>query len=169
MLEGHGYSNVKADKGFMRELKSLDKRLDCFFNAEDEIFVITYERPFGDPVPIAKCAGRDKDTGIFRRPDRRDIEFVASGDLSKKDINSKLAESSYYMEKYREKRRETVRDEIRQRTIEDRRSLMSRFQRAAGSGKANADFSKKSFQKLDIGRKIVSGYGNKPTDVFSNE
>lgn len=168
MLDGHGYSNVKPDKSFMKDLKLLDRRLDCFFNSEDEIFVITFQRPFGDPVPIAKCAGRDPQSGEFRRPDRRDIEFVASGDLSRKKLTDKLAETAYYMEQHRAMRRKKTREDVRLRTIDERRTLMPRFERAYGHGKANATFRIKSFQKLDFGKKLIHT-GDKPSNVFSNE
>lgn len=157
-LSGRNYSFVKPPRGFMRDLKRLDRRLGCFFNAEDEVFVITYLRPQGDPVPIAKCAGRQED-GSFRYPDSRDLEFVASGDLERESIHSRLDKAAYYMEKYREKKREEARENIRNLTKDDKIQLKNAMARIADGGKHNSAFRVRSRQVPKFGQRLISSPG----------
>ena len=165
MLEGRGYSFIKPDRSFMRELRSLDKRLGCFFNPDDEVFVVTYQRASGDPVPIAKCAGRQED-GSFRQPDMRDIGFVASGDRARVSVQEHLNIVANYMEDYRAKKRASARENIRNLTKDDKIQLKNAAARVADGGKHNSDFRVRSKQAPKFGRKLISSPGT-VSDTFS--
>lgn len=164
-LEGRGYSFVKPDRSFMKDLKALDNKLDCFFNPEDEIFVITYKRASGDPVPIAKAGGRQPD-GSFRQPNSEDIGFVASGDRAKVGLEEHLRKVADHMVEVRRKKREESRELIRNLTKDDKIQLKNAAARVADGGKHNSDFRVRSRQAPAFGRRLVSSKGT-VSNVFS--
>lgn len=164
-LDGRGHSFVNVDRSFMKDLKALDKKLDCFFNPEDEVFVITYKRATGDPVPIAKCAGREPD-GSFRQPDQRDIGFVHSGDRSRVSLDQHLNQVAEYMASFREKKRKDAKENIRNMTKDDKIQLKNAAARVADGGKHNSDFRVRSKQAPAFGRRLVSSPGT-ISNVFS--
>jgi hypothetical protein len=131
---------IDPDRAFLKKLHRVDKRLGCFFNERIEKFIITYQRATGEPVPIAKVAGRDEETGVFRQPNDVDLEFVRSGDMTNTRIKDRLMRVSDYMERERELDRKRSREYFRDQTKDDKIQLMQRFSKAAGVGKCNSAF-----------------------------
>jgi hypothetical protein len=78
--------------------------------------------------------------GEFRQPDKRDLDFLSSGDLTREDMKTKLQRSALYMEKMREKKRKDAQDNIRNATKDDKIQLTNAFSRIAGSRKGNSAF-----------------------------
>ena len=123
------------DRAFMRKLKALDKRLGCKFNGEH--FVITYQRATGEPVNIWKVVDND---GTYRQPDRRDLECIQMSDIEKESPRDKFNRTTAYMAKTREDQKRRAKEEIRDRTKDDRRQLMQGFSKLYGGGKGNSAF-----------------------------
>lgn len=123
---------------FLQELKRLDRNLGCKYESGHEHFVITYDRPHGGSVPILLIEGEE---GEFRYPNMRDIRTLQLSDTHRTPIKEQMQKKAAYMEETRRKQREKSRDEIRQRTIEDRRILMPRYAKLANvGGKHNSTF-----------------------------
>lgn len=132
--------DVRPDWSFMRQLKTLDKRLGCRFNGTH--FVITCEtKRFGE-VNIWKVVDEG---GGFRQPDQRELDMLRQADIEKQSPNEKFNLITAYMEQYQEKKRNEAREEIRNRTIDDRRQLIKAFHPLLGIGKANS-----AFRRIDV-------------------
>jgi len=81
----------KPDRIFMKDLKVLDKRLGCKYETSHGHFIVDYKRAQGQPVPIFLVKG---DKGEFRQPDKRDLDFLHSGDLTREDMETKIQKSA---------------------------------------------------------------------------
>jgi len=127
-----------VNRSFLKDLKLMDKRLNCFFHPETEKFIVTYERAMGAPVPIATLAGVENK--LFRQPYSRDLEFIKSGDLSNTTIDEKMKKVSAHMEFEREKQRERSHNEFRDRIKDDKRQLQSAYEKVRDGGKHNSAF-----------------------------
>jgi len=127
----------RPDRVFVKNLKTLDKRLGCKYVPDHGHFVVDYERAYGGRVPIFMVKG---DKGEFRQPDKRDLDFLKSGDLNNEDMKTKIQKSALYMEKAREKQQKDARDNIRGATKDDKIQLARAFGRLAGGGKNNSAF-----------------------------
>jgi len=125
------------DRTFMNSLGALDKRLGCKFERAHGHFVVNYQRSYGQPVPIFMVEGK---RGEFRHPDKRDLDFLSSGDLARENMKTKLQRSALYMEKVREKKKKDAHDNIRNATKDDRIQLTNAFGKIAGGGKGNSAF-----------------------------
>ncbi len=136
----------KPDRVFMRELKLLDNRLGVKFNGSN--FVITYDRGHGDPVNI-HCVKTDD--GGFRQPDKRDIDFVASGDLSRDSVRYKLQGVSKYFADFQEKERRKRKELIRDLTKDGKYQLRNAVDRVNNEGKRNS-----TFRRINLKPKGVS-------------
>ena len=121
----------------MKDLKVLDKRLGCKYETSHGHFVVDYKRAQGQPVPIFMVKG---DKGEFRHPDRRDLDFLHSGDLTREDMDTKIQKSALYMEKVRENKQKEAQDNIRNATKDDKIQLTKAFGKIAGGGKNNSTF-----------------------------
>lgn len=119
----------------MTELKNLDKNLDCKFNGK--FFVITYQRPYGDPVNLYAIKGPDNS---FRQPGQKDIEIIAASNIERESPEEKFQRISQYMEDVRIKQKCKVRENIRDMTKDDKIQLKNRFEKLTGAGKANSTF-----------------------------
>ncbi len=124
-----------VDRSFLKDLKSMDKRLGIKFNGNN--FIVTYERPCGDPANI-HCV-RDADGG-FRQPDQRDLSFIRSGDMENDRLKDKLNRMAAASEAIRERERAKVKDEIRAMTKDGKIQLRNAFSRATNDGKFNSAF-----------------------------
>ena len=127
----------QPDRTFMNDLGALDKRLGCKFDHTHGHFVVDYKRATGQPVPVFMVKG---DKGEFRHPDKRDLDFLQSGDLTKEDMKTKLQKSALYMDNVREKKKKDAHDNFRDATKDDKIQLTNAFGRLAGGGKNNATF-----------------------------
>ena len=127
----------QPDRAFMIRLKRLDGRLGCKFDGTHGHFVVNYRRASGHPVPIFAVMN---DEGGFRQPDKRDLDFLSSGDLEREDMETKLQKSALYMERVREKSRKDAHDAFRDATKDDKIQLMNSFGRLGGGGKGNSAF-----------------------------
>jgi hypothetical protein len=121
----------------MRKLRELDPNLGCKFVPSHEHFVITYRRPVGQPVNVWLI---QNDSGGFRQPDDRDIRKLQESDIHKVPMKDRLREAAQYMERDREYQRRKRKEEIRDRTKDDRIQLMraaAKFDSAAGCNKTH--------------------------------
>jgi hypothetical protein len=137
-------SMVIPDRSFMRDLNNLDKRLDCYFEADHGHFVITYDRGYGKPLPLFAV---QTDDGEFRQPDRRDMEILHLGDRSipGQSVREHLNHVTNYMADYRAKMKTKGRTLFKEITIDDRRQLMNAFGKLWGGGKFNS-----AFRRVDV-------------------
>ena len=123
--------DVRADRGFLRELRLIDKRLSIKFNGSN--FVITYDRGHGDPVNILRIKQED---GSFRQPDRRDLELLKQGDLaSGESMDTRLRKLAYASYEIRETLKRKHRENIRNMTKDDKNYMMNKIGRLTGQGK----------------------------------
>lgn len=126
----------ECNSSFLKDLKSLDKKLSTKFNGEH--WVVTYERPYGEPVNVYRVKG---DNGGYRQPDNRDLAVIKGGDLAEGDKPEiRLKKLAYMSEKMREEARRKSREEIRAMTREDRRYLAQHMGQITNQGKCNSAF-----------------------------
>jgi hypothetical protein len=118
---------------FLKDLKLMDKNLGIFFNGNH--FVITYRRPSGEPANIHRVKTED---GQFRYPDRRDLEFVKSGDLTSEGMESRLKKLASYSERIRERAKADAHDNIKAMTRDSRIQLANAAVRLTNQGKGNS-------------------------------
>ena len=128
---------ITPERGFVKNLKALDKRLDCVFRPEHEHFVIRYDRGYGEPVNL-HCVKADD--GGFRQPDMRDLKIIYDGDMTNKKPEVELARRAYELFSMRDRDKEKAHDNIRHMTKLDKIQLMNAFQKAHGLGKNKAAF-----------------------------
>ncbi len=121
---------------FMRLLKSLDRRLDCYYEVDWERFVVTWQRAHGTPIPLFQVKTAD---GGFRQPDVRDIMYLKQWDMEEMSPNMRLNRVTSYMEEIRKFTERKRREDIRGWTKDDRIQLMQVFGRLYG-GKSNSAF-----------------------------
>lgn len=124
------------DRVFMQDLKRLDPRLGCHYEAGHHHFVITYKRAVGGSVPILLI--KDDNDG-FRQPDKRDLIKLFESDTHRVDAKAQIKHAADYMEKSRETERKKTRDDIRNMTKDDKLQLAPRMARLTG-GKFNSTF-----------------------------
>ncbi len=136
-------SMVIPDRSFMNDLKRLDKRLDCYFEADHGHFVVTYQRDIGTTehsvIPLFVI---QDDEGEFRQPDQRDMLLLHLGDrhIEGQSVRDHLNHVTNYMADYRVKIRKQGKDMIRDITKDDKNQLMSAFAKLWGGGKFNSMF-----------------------------
>ena len=126
-----------VNPSFMKDLKSMDSKLDCVWNPDGKKFVVTYERAIGGSVPIATLAGVEN--GSFRQPNPRDLEFIKSGDMSNDTVKARMNRTAAYMEDVRESQKKKASDEIRDMTKDSKIQLTQGAVKVAG-GKGNSAF-----------------------------
>ena len=126
-----------ADRNFIKDLKLIDKDLNCKYSNRIGLFKITYKRPVGGEIPIFWIEEEDES---FRFPDRRDIARVWRSDSNRDSVRQSLNGASYKLKKMEEVKKQDQREEARARTREDRRILSQKFNKLAGSGKGNSTF-----------------------------
>jgi hypothetical protein len=123
------------DRSFMRDLKSMDRRLNVKFNGSN--FVITYDRGHGEPVNLS-CVKADD--GSFRQPDRRDLEFLLAGDMERINPKEHLARVAEYMDTVRKRDKVKAKELIRDCTRDDKIQLMRAMSQLYNCGKNNSAF-----------------------------
>lgn len=128
---------IKPERGFMKNLKNLDRRLDCVFRPEHGHFVIRYDRGYGEPVNLHMVK---RDDGGFRQPDMRDLKVIYDGDMTNKKPEVEIAKRAYELLSVREQSMKQSKENIRLMTKDDRIQLMNAFQKAHGVGKNKAAF-----------------------------
>jgi hypothetical protein len=121
----------------MQRLREISKDLGCRYDTGHEHFVITHRRAVGEPVPIMLV---ENEIGGFRWPDQRDINKILEGDTHRVPIKDRMVALAKYMEEDRARKRKAVKDEIRDRTKDDKIQLTRAFARAANVSKANSEF-----------------------------
>ena len=124
-----------VERGFMKNLKNLDRRLGVKFNGDN--FVITYDRGYGEPVNLHMVK---RDDGGFRQPDMRDMKVIYDGDMTNKKPELELAKRAYELLSVREESKRKSKEAFRDMTKDDRIQLMNAFQKAHGVGKNKAAF-----------------------------
>lgn len=126
----------ECDRSFLRDLKTLDRRLGTKFNGEH--FVVTYDRGYGEPVNVYRVKADD---GGFRQPDRRDMEIIRGGDLGNGDsAEVRLKKLAYSSEQMRKKMRENARTEIRDALRDSKNQVRRWTVDRANAGKGNAEY-----------------------------
>lgn len=128
---------ITPERGFMKNLKNLDRRLDCVFRPEHGHFVLTYQRPYGEPVNLHLVK---RDDGGFRQPDMRDLKVIYDGDMTNKKPEIEIAKRAYELLSVRDESMKKSKENIRLMTRDDRIQLMNAFQKAHGVGKNKAAF-----------------------------
>lgn len=97
------HGDKPSQGSFYKELKLLDNKLDCYLShalhTEDPLFVITYERPKGDPVVIYVI--HDGNLG-FRQPSIIDLETLQKADQTKIPLNEQLDKQADLMDKVKQ-------------------------------------------------------------------
>lgn len=126
-----------ADQTFVKELKAIDRRLDCTFDNKIGKFKITYPQVIGDRVPVMWVETEQKG---FRFPDRRDIANLWRSDTHRDQVRQALNMASYTLEKMNEEKKRKQREEIKDRTKDDKIQLANKFSRLEGAGKNNSAF-----------------------------
>jgi len=123
-----------VDRSFVKDLKSLDKRLSAVFNGSHVI--IKYDRGHGEPVNILRVMGEG---GSFRQPDKRDLMVIKGGDLAQgPKMELRLKEAAYRSEKQHERDKRRAADNIRDMTKDGARYLGERIGRLTNQGKCNS-------------------------------
>jgi len=125
---------------FYRELKALDKRLDCYLNytiqrrrnLKTPLWCITYNRSHKEPIILRVI--HDGNYG-YRYPNKTDLEWLGDRDMCKDDVKSRIDHTAYIMEQARELQEKKANDEIRDMTKDGRYQLMYHMGKAGGSGK----------------------------------
>lgn len=128
---------IKPERGFLRSLKNLDRRLDCVFRPEHEHFVITYDRGYGEPVNLHLVK---TDDGGFRQPDNRDLKIIYDGDNSNRNPRLELEKKAQYMYEVRERDKQKSKELIRDLTKDNKIQLRNVYDKAHGVGKKKAAF-----------------------------
>lgn len=123
------------DRSFMRDLKSMDRRLDLKWNGQ--FFVVTYDRGYGSPVNISAVKNED---GTWRQPDRRDLDFILSGDLERTRPQDHLARVAQYMDAVRARDKEKAKDLIKHCTTDGKIQLMRAMSQLYNVGKCNSAY-----------------------------
>ena len=143
---------------FMKELKLLDPRLDCYLEEElakkrgiTPLYVITYDRPFRGPIIIHVI--HDGNFG-YKEPDKRDLDFLAEGDCEKQSLKSQLDAKCRYFEEVRKKKEMDFEDNIHHLTRENKTQLLKLYNNSHGSGKG-AHHVRKVEPKNDKGYRVV--------------
>ena len=133
-LKGEGMP--APERGFLRDLKNLDKRLGVKFN--DQHFVVTYDRGHGEPVNILRVMGEG---GSFRQPDKRDLMVIKGGDLAEgPKMDLRLKEAAYKAELIRQRDKRKAHENIRDMTKDSKNQLTKAFIQATNQSKGNATF-----------------------------
>lgn len=127
----------QPSRSFMKSLKCLDSRLGCEYSYDLERFLITYDRGYGDPLPLLLIETEEKE---FRRPRQSDIEFLQQWDMENMRLSDRLNMVTKYMDDYRQRKRRASKEEFRNRTKDDRIQLMNAFGKAMGVSKCNSTF-----------------------------
>lgn len=126
------YSTAYApDRYFMQQLKSLDKRLGCRYRVDIKCFVITWDMPIGPPAELLVVRTR---SGHFRQPDQRELMALCEGDLHRTDLAHRLQQTETYMRNYREVQEKNAREDLRNKTKDDKLQLMNAYRRAFNEG-----------------------------------
>lgn len=121
----------------MKRLREISPDLGCKYDGDHEHFVITHKRAVGQPVPIMLIEGEG---GGFRHPDERDLRKIKEGDTHRVPIKDKLKAVAKYMAEDRAKKRADAKDEIRNRTKDDKIQLQKAIGRLANVSKGNSQF-----------------------------
>lgn len=133
---------------FLKALRSADRRLSCRFEPALERFIITYQRPFGEPIALTVIETEQKE---FRWPEQCDIEFLQRWDMENMRLKDRLAMVTNYMERYRNEQRRRTRDNHRHMTLDAKIQLMNAFGKLMGNGKYNSSFRRVEPRKRTLG------------------
>ena len=126
----------ECNRSFLRDLKTLDRRLGTKWNGRN--FIVTYDRGHGDPVNIYRVKGDD---GGFKQPDMRDLEQIKKGDLSTgESMDVRLRKLAYASEQIRAKQQSLARENIRNMTKDDKTYLSQKIGQLTNQSKSNAAF-----------------------------
>ena len=127
----------EPDRGFVKDLKNMDKRLSIKFNGQN--FVICYDRGYGEPVNIHRI--KDDNDG-FRQPNKMDLKILKGGDLegSTEPMKNRLSKLAYASELMRRKQRAKAKENIHDMTKDSKNQLRRFILQRANMSKANAEF-----------------------------
>ena len=120
------------DRNFMKKAKRLDPKLGCFYNADINRFVVTYDRAIGDPASIMVAGDNN---GKFRQPDERDISRLHEGDTHRTPLKDRLQRTAKYFEDDKRKQQKRVHEDFRDRAKDDKNQLYKAFSNMANTGK----------------------------------
>jgi hypothetical protein len=118
---------VVVPSQFLKNLKSIDRGLDCEYNRFSDKFLITQNGHI-----IYTISGR--------YPDGRELLIIRESDLRRKSLKIRLKESEERAKEVKIKAEKSARENIRDRTKDDKIQLQNVFARADVGGKHNSTF-----------------------------
>jgi len=121
----------RPHESFLERLKELDPRLGAFFNAKAGLVIITYSQPVGPPANLMQVKNDD---GSFRIPDDRVIDHLKQHDNNNHSVAKRLERNAKHYLDLQHKKRESVHNEIRDRTADDKYQLRRAFARKMDPG-----------------------------------
>ena len=127
--------DIRPDSSFVRQMGMLDKRLGIKFNGTR--FVITFTTERHGEVNIWTVVG---EKGEFRQPDQRELDMLRDSDIERIGPEERFNLALAYMQHYGVERKRVVKEEIRDRTKDDKIQLAQGFAKVAGYSKANSTF-----------------------------
>jgi len=126
----------EVDRSFLKDLRSLDKRLSVKFNGEHH--VVCFDRGHGQPVNIYRVKADD---GGFRQPDQRDLKVIKGGDLAEgPKMELRLKKAAYASELMTREAKRKARENIRDMTKDGKNQLAKIYLQATNLSKGNATF-----------------------------
>ena len=127
--------DIRPDRGFMGQLRLLDKRLGIKFNGSH--FVLTFTTQRHGEVSMWTVVD---ERGGGRQPDQRELEMLRESDMERLGPEQRWNLTQAYMAKFQEDRKREVREELRNRTKDDKIQLAKAFARVVGNSKGNSAF-----------------------------
>ncbi len=134
------YSGITptCDRGFIKKLKEFDPTLRVIFDRDIERFVIQQPRRLGGWA-IA-CVVRSLEDKQFAYPDDRHIQILYEADFQRKTVEKRIDEGEDYMINYQAEQDKRDRQEIHERTVDDKIQLMAALRKQYNLGKGVTAF-----------------------------
>jgi len=118
---------VNVPSQFIKNLKQVDKGLDCEYNKFSDRFLIKHNNHIVYTI-------------MGRYPDNRELLVIKEADFRRKSLEKRLKESEEYAKNYREKKKLEAKESIRDITKDNKIQLQRAFARADVGGKQNSTF-----------------------------
>lgn len=125
---------VQPDRVFMKRLKEIDKKLGCQWFPHLEKFMLTYKRPVGEPVAFRLI---ESETGEFRQPDQREIDWLMEHDSQRVSHKEQLNEISRKAEEYKAKMEKERKDRIHETTLDNKYQITNLHNLSQGIAKGH--------------------------------
>ncbi len=127
-----------VDPGFVKKLKEFDPTLRVIFDRDLERFVIQQPRKMGGWA-IA-CVVRSAEDHQFALPDDRHISILYEADFQRRSVDKRIREGEDYMLDHPVQQDINDRQEIHERTVDDKIQLMNALRKQYNLGKGVTGF-----------------------------